>query len=153
MEFEENEYRRALYAILIHVVAWVFLCYMRRKHFSIPSTLGMLTFNLFAVTMFYLQSYSLAANTIGDPNTKVIWQTMVVSDCFFGWLYCVLGDYLFPSGHFWFCTFPKFFFAVCFYFFFDDRGWQILYQYLGTSALTLLSGLAYEELLGDCYHD
>ena len=121
MEFEDNEYRRTLWATIIHLVAWVFLCYLRRKHFTIPPILGFLTFNIFALSYFYLQSYMLSANTLGDPNSKIIYQSFVLADCFFGFLYVALSDYIFPSGHFWFCVFPKCFFALSFYFFFDDR--------------------------------
>lgn len=45
-----------------------------------------------------------------------------MSDAFFAFGYLVLSEYIYPSGFFGFTTFPKFFFAVCFYFWFDDRG-------------------------------
>ncbi len=68
----------------------------------------------------------LTANTWGDPNSKVIFQTLVVSDCFFSFLYVSLNHYIFPSGHWAFCFFPKLFFLICFYFWFDDRLLYIL---------------------------
>ena len=121
MEFEENEYRRALWGCIFHIVSWVFLCYLRRKYFVIPRTLGFMTFNIFSISYFYCQCYSLCANTVSEPNTKMIYATLVLSDCFFGWLYVALSDFIYPYGYNGFCMFPKFFFAICFYFYFDDR--------------------------------
>lgn len=105
------------------MVAWSFLCYLRRKNFTIPPWLGLLTFNIFALTHCYLVCYALAANTSDDPNTKVLYYSFVLSDSLFGFLYAALSDYLFPSGLFWFSAVPKVFFAVSFYFYFDDRLW------------------------------
>ena len=53
MEFEDNEYRRALWAGMLHMISWVFLCYMRRKYFAIPRLLGYLTFNIFVISYLY----------------------------------------------------------------------------------------------------
>jgi hypothetical protein len=153
MEFEENEYRRSLWAIMIHVITWVFMCYLRRKNFSIPKALGWLTFNLFSLTFLYLNSYMLTTNTVGDPNSKIIYATLVVSDCFFSFLYVLLSDYLYPKGYFGFTVFPKIFVVISFYFYFDDRSSEILSYFVLTTLLTSLSGIHAEELLVDVYRE
>ena len=153
MELEENEFRRVQWALMIHVVSWVFLCQLRRKNFSIPKYLGWMTFNLFALTFLYLNSYMLAANTFGDPNSKIIYASLVVSDCLFTFLYVVLNDYLHPSGYLGFSLFPKIFLAACFYFYFDDRFYEILGVFALTSAQTAITGLHSEELMADVYRE
>jgi hypothetical protein len=149
MEFEVNEMRRILWAIMIHTVAWVFLCNLRRKKFSIPKFIGWMTFNIFAVTFLFLNSYMLAANTIGDANSKMIYTSMVVSDAFFCFVYVLLNDYIHPSGYFGFSTFPKIFLLVCLYFYFDDRFNEILGFFALTTLQTGLLGLHSEEFLVD----
>lgn len=150
MEFEENEYRRALWAGIIHVMTWVFLCYMRRKYFAVPRLLGMLTFNIFTLSYLYTQAYALCANTLGDPNTKIIWSCFALSDAFFAFAYATLNDYMNPVGFSSFCAFPKFFFALSFYLFFNDRFNLIVQLYLLTSISTYLHGVQCQELLLDC---
>ena len=98
---------------MLHIVSWVFLCYLRRKNFSIPKALGWLTFNIFALTFLYLNSYMLTANTIGDPNSKIIYSILVVNDSFFSFIYVLLNDYIYPRGYSGFTIFPKIFIAVC----------------------------------------
>jgi hypothetical protein len=126
------------------------LCYLRRKNFAIPTTLGALTLNIFTISYLYTQSYALCANTLGDPNSKIIYATYSVSDAFFAFLYTLLSDYLYPWGFFGFSAFPKAFFAISFYFFFDDRLNQILYLYLLTNVLSYIQGIVCQELLLDC---
>jgi hypothetical protein len=151
MEFEENEYRRSLWAIMIHLVAWMFLCQLRRKNFSIPRGLGWMTFNIFALSFLYMNSYMLSANTLGDPNSKMIYTSLVLSDALFSFFYVLLNDHLYPSGYFGFTTFPKIFFTICFYFYFDDRLLEILGIFALTTLQTSLLGLHSEELLIDVH--
>ncbi len=94
-----------------------------------------MVFNLFAVTLFYLQSYSLGANGFyGDPNSRMIHQTFLISDAFFMFMYVLLQDYLYSlSGNLPFTMFPKFFFAISLYFLFDDRPGEIAAMYFLTS--------------------
>jgi hypothetical protein len=113
----------------------------------------MMTFNVFALTYLYTQSYSMTANTLGDPNSKIIYACFALSDAFFSFAYVSLSDYIYPWGHFGFCLFPKIFFAVSLYFFFDDRGTQIISFFLLTSGLAFLQGVVGEELLVDCHHE
>jgi len=153
MEFEENEYRRALWGIMIHLVAWMFLCQLRRKNFSIPNLLGWMTFNIFALTFLFLNSYMLSANTLGDPNSKMIYTSLVLSDAFFTFAYVLLNDHLYPSGYLGFSTFPKIFFTVCFYFYFDDRFIEILGLFALTTLQTGILGLHSEELLVDVHNE
>ena len=153
IELEDNEVKTGIWGLLIHLFAWVALCHQRRKHFMIPRGLGYMTFNAFVLTFFYLQCYSLTANTLGDPNSKIIYACFTLGDAFFAWLYTILNDYIHPSGLFGFCVFPKTFFAVAFYFQFDDRPQQILSLYFITSVINYLNGVSAEELLGDCYHE
>ena len=49
--------------------------------------------------------------------------------------------------------FPKFFFAISFYFFFDDRSMQILQFYITTSIISYLQGVLANELLADCEYE
>jgi hypothetical protein len=120
------------------MLSWVFLAYLRRKHFAIPKLLGYLTFNIFALSYFYTQSYSLSANTQGDPNSKIIYSTLAFGDAFFSFVYLLLSDYIYPSGLLGFATFPKFFFALSFYFWFDDRAVLVLSFFLLTTVTLYL---------------
>jgi hypothetical protein len=147
MEFEESEMRRTQYAIFIHLLTWAYLCYLRRKHFAIPKFLGFMVLNLFTLSLIYGQSYNLSANTLGDPNSKAIYASFLLSDCLFGFVYVLLKDYIYTSGFFAFSVFPKFFFAVSFNIFFDDRAALIWTFYLVTSLLSFFAGLTAEELL------
>jgi hypothetical protein len=94
-----------------------------------------MTFNLFALTLFYLSAYTLSANSFfGDPSTKLIYQGMLLSDAFFMFFYVLLQDYIYSlSGNLPFTMFPKFFFLICYYFYYDDRFTQILTLYLLSS--------------------
>jgi hypothetical protein len=78
---------------------------------------------------------------------------LTLSDAFFSFLYISLSDYIYPTGHFGFCIFPKFFFVVSFYFYFNDRLWQIAAAYIWTGLINYLQGIVAEELLADCYHE
>lgn len=151
MELEENENKTTLWAFMIHLLSWCYLCYMRRKHFSIPIVLGFMIFNIFALTLFYLQSYCLSATSFyGDPNSKLIYQVFMVSDAFFMFAYVLLQDYLYSlSGNLPFTMFPKFFFMVSLYFLFDDRLKEIIALYLLTSLQTTVTAMTAEELLLD----
>lgn len=153
MELEQNEYKRALSGVFLHMFTWFLLCYMRRRYFTMPKALGFLAFNIFAVTFLYLQSYMLAANSWSDPSSKIIYTLLMLSDCFFGFFYAALGNFLYSSGHFGFCTFPKIFFAVSIYFFFDDRLSQVLLAFVGTTIACYFTGLNAEELILDCHHE
>jgi hypothetical protein len=49
--------------------------------------------------------------------------------------------------------FPKFFFLICLYFYFDDRLTEILVMYGLTSIQTAVTGIVAEELLLDVHRD
>jgi hypothetical protein len=155
MELEENENKRTLWAFMIHVLTWCYLCYLRRKYFAIPKLLGFMIFNLFALTLFYLSSYSLGANGFyGDPNSRLIHQTFLISDAFFMFMYVLLQDYLYSlSGNLPFTMFPKFFFMISLYFLFDDRLGEIFAMYLLTSLQTTVTAMTCEELLLDVHRE
>ena len=112
-----------------------------------------MTFNAFVLSFFYLQCYSMSSNTLGDPNSKIIYSCFTLSDAFFSWMYTALNDYIHPSGYLGFCLFPKTFFLLCFYFHFDDRLFEIFSIFLVTSIINYLNGVVAEELLGDCFHE
>ena len=54
MELEDNENKRTLWALMIHIITWCYLCYLRRKHFAIPRLLGFMIMNIFVLTFLYL---------------------------------------------------------------------------------------------------
>ena len=96
----------------------------------------------------------LTANTFGgDPNTKTIFTAFQVSDSFFFFAYVFLNDYVYPQGVFGFTAFPKVFFAISFYFYFDDRLTEIFYLFIVTTLTSYLTGTVSEELMADCYHE
>lgn len=83
----------------------------------------------------------------------IFYLLMTLSDTFFGYVYAVFGNFLYPSGYFGFAAFPKMFLTIGCYFLYDDRLWEIL----GYSALSLFihtfSGFAYEDLLLSCHEE
>lgn len=135
MEFEENEFRYALWAMLFHVISWAYLCYLREKEFTMPKPIGYLTFNILFLSHIYLASYMLTANTVGDVYSKVILSLLFLSDALFGFLYVLLNHYIYPAGYFGFTFFPKIFFVISLYFYFDNRIAEILSYWALTSVL------------------
>ena len=109
---------RMILSLLVHVISWILLVTMRDKHFTIPKMKGFLILNLFILTFIYLQLTILVTS---GPFRLIIFTFFALSDSFFGLLYATLNDYLYPSGFFFFCTFPKIFLVIGLYFYYDDR--------------------------------
>lgn len=82
-----------------------------------------------------------------------IYLGLIFGDYLFGWMYVTLSDYIYPTGYFGFCLFPKIFFAVSYYFYFDDKMIQVLMMFALTCITCFINALAAEGLLIQCEAD
>ena len=68
--------------------------------------------------------------------------------------YILLQDYIYSlSGIVPFTMFPKIFFMICLYFYYDDRLNEILVMYGLSSLQTTITGMVAEELLLDVHRE
>ena len=65
----------------------------------------------------------------------------------------MFNNYIYPSGFYGFAVVPKVVFTVGFYFYYNDRLYQILYYAFLTIFSHLVQGLAAEELLCDSHNE
>jgi hypothetical protein len=149
MDLERNEFRTVL-ALIIHIACWVLLVQLRRKHFSIPRVQGYLVLNLFFLSYFYLSTIIVLYQ---GTSTLLILTHLTITDLVFGVIYTSLSDYLHVSGYLGFSLVPKFFMALCLYFYYDDRLDLIIQYSFYTLVINAVTALATEELLVDCYNE
>mmetsp|Transcript_373 Transcript_373/g.221 ORF Transcript_373/g.221 Transcript_373/m.221 type:complete len:201 (+) Transcript_373:2-604(+) len=149
MYIEHHTEKLAL-SLITHLLSGMLLVLMRNFRFTIPRFLGSLIFSFFLISSFYL---SMAMVVHRGYIPIFIHQFFVLNDALFTYIYSIFTHYVFPSGVFGFCIFPKVFLLFCLCVYFDDRIQLIFGFFALTTVTSAILGIVIEEIIQDCLQE
>ena len=86
-------------------------------------------------------------STVCDPNTFNFQSAFALSDSVLFSIYLVMNTYIWPYGSVIWCSIPKIFWALCFYFMHTDRAYDLFVILLSSIFFNWVHTTMSEEIL------